>query len=63
MSVKAVPKNTGSSDAEILARARVTITLAGTSYEWTETGRRQSRQMILEVHRGDGGLQGGPGGD
>ena len=45
MSVKAVPKNTGSSDAEILSRARVTITLAGKSYEWTEAGRRQSRQM------------------
>jgi hypothetical protein len=49
VSVAPVFRNTGSSDAEILARAKVTITLAGNSYEWTEVGRRESRQMLLEM--------------
>lgn len=42
-------KNTGASDAEILARAKVTITLAGKSYEWSEVGRRESRAMLQEM--------------
>lgn len=41
--------NAGSTDAEILARAKTTVTLAGQEYVWEEMGRRQSRAMLQEM--------------
>lgn len=42
-------KNAGNSDAEILARAKAIITLAGQEYVWEEMGRRQSRAILQEM--------------
>lgn len=42
-------ENMGQSDREILDRAKVTISIAGKEYTWTEVGRRQARAMLAEM--------------
>ena len=42
-------ENTGSSDQEILDKAKCTIEIGGKSYEWTEMGRRQGREALAEM--------------
>ena len=42
-------ENMGSSDQEVLARAKCTIEIGGRTYEWTEMGRRQGREALAEM--------------
>ncbi len=42
-------ENTGSTDQEILDKAKCTVEIGGKSYEWTEMGRRQGREALAEM--------------
>lgn len=42
-------ENAGSTDREILDRAKCTIEIGGKTYEWTEMGRRQGREALAEL--------------
>ncbi|MCL4735379.1 MAG: hypothetical protein KJ050_10635 [Candidatus Omnitrophica bacterium] len=46
---KTVTVNQGSTDQEILDRAKCVIEIGGRMYEWTEMGRRQGREALAEM--------------